>query len=919
MKQALWKTLLFWAALLAGWVGLLWAFQTYVLGPTAPGADGARQSLAFQWQGRDVEVLEPLMLGLVLLVPTLWIVRRYTLSDLPLGQQVASTLIRTLLLIALALGLSRVVFTAFESHITTVFLVDVSASMPDEALVQAERHIQEVYQKKGEGNEVQIITFAESARVVPIPPGAEKIPALLRPAEEQERLGTNVQEAMRLAYGLFPQDHIKRVVVISDGNQTDGDLLGETYNARDYDIKVFARTFDYKPRPEALIKGFQFPEDPKVGAPFTLTAEVYSTVPAKARFTMWQNDFNEGSQERDLQPGLNAIEFKTEVYEPGLRRYKLEMKLEGGEAVDTFAPNNVFQENLDVKGKPRVLYVEGDQARGRYLVQALVKENIDVEQRGPLGLPSELRDYENFDAVVLSDVPAYQLNQTKMKVLDDYVRVKGGGFLMAGGENSFGPGGYQDTPMEQMLPVTFDGEKGKDTPSLALELVIDKSGSMQGQKLELAKEAAKAAVEVLQRSDKVGVIAFDDAPDEVVPLQSAANRLRIVGNIARIKPSGGTNIAPALQTAFLNLDQTSATLKHIILLTDGQAPQANIFTEILPAMEVGKITVSTVAVGREADQGLLQRIAKSGGGRYYFTTDPAAIPRIFTKETNTVTRSQLVEEPFRPKLTKSIQAMRGIDFSTGPVLLGYVSTRAKPGAEVILTSTQGEPILAKWRRGLGKSAVFTSDLKNRWSLYWVQWDKFPKFWSQALRDLMRTNTEKTLPMQLSIDQGTGKIVVDAIDDQDRFMNRLSSSVSIKPPEGEKEAFDLQQIAPGRYESRFPLKSYGSYVVEVAHFNEDGDQIATSRGTVTWPYPDEYLTLAPNEKLIAKTVEIGQGSLNPTAERLFDPEGEKVKYKSDVWPYFLFAALGLFVLDLLLRRLRVYGKTAIPWEQVAGRG
>jgi hypothetical protein len=227
--------------------------------------------------------------------------------------------------------------------------------------------------------------------------------------------------------------------------------------------------------------------------------------------------------------------------------------------------------------------------------------------------------------------------------------------------------------------------------------------------------------------------------------------------------------------------------------------------------------------------------------------------------------------------------------------------------------------LAKWRRGLGKSAVFTSDLKNRWSLYWVQWDKFPKFWSQALRDLMRTNTEKTLPMQLSIDQGAGKIVVDAIDDQDRFMNRLTSSVSIKPPEGEKEAFDLQQVAPGRYESRFPLKSYGSYVVEVAHFNEDGDQIATSRGTVTWPYPDEYLTLAPNEKLIAKTVEIGQGSLNPTAERLFDPEGEKVKYKSDVWPYFLFAALGLFVLDLLLRRLRVYGKTAIPWEQVAGRG
>jgi Ca-activated chloride channel family protein len=923
MNKRRWKNLAFWVALAAAWAALGWVFYHFVWQATAPGADGLRQPLRFVYEGRDVEVLEPLMLGLILLSPILWAVRRYSLSDLPRVQQHLSALLRALLIAALALALSRVVFTSFESHITTVFLVDTSASMPDEALAGAQAYIQEVYDQRGVENDVQIITFAERARVLPISPGAQAIPPIRRPDDAQELLGSNLQDAMRLAYGLFPQDHIKRVVLISDGNQTSGDLLGETYNARDYGIKVFAKTFPYEPRPEVLIKGFQFPEEPRVGEPFTLTAEVYATREAKAKFALTQNDLKNGEQEVTLQPGLNNIEFKTEVFESGVRRYALKMTLEGGETVDTFAPNNSYQETIEVKGKPRVLYVEGQPSRGRYLVNALAKENIDVEMISPAAMPSRAQDYENIDAVVLSDVPAHELGglDGKLKALDSYVSQKGGGFIMVGGENSFGPGGYQNTRMEQMLPVTLDGEKNKDTPSLALELVVDKSGSMKGQKMEMAKEAAKATVEVMQRNDKVGVIAFDDGNDEIVPLQSAANRLRIVGAISRIQPSGGTNIAPALQLALTNLLNTRAALKHIILLTDGQAPQGNIFTELIPAMELERITISTVGVSREADQATLRRIATSGGGRFYFTTDPESIPRIFTKETSTVTRSQLIEEPFRPRVARSSQAIRGLDLGgeSAPVLLGYVSTKAKNGAEVILTSPYGEPILARWRRGLGKTAVFTSDVKNRWGAYWVKWDKFPKFWAQVLRDLMRTNTEKTLPMELRVDRERGLIVVDAINDEDRFINGMKSAATIKPPEGEAADLELQQTAPGRYEGRFDLKSYGSYIVQVNHTDADGDKVATSAGTLTWPYPDEYLTLQPNEKLIAKAAEIGRGQLDPTAARLFDPEGESVKYKSELWPWFLFGALGIFVLDILLRRLRLYGKTAIPWEQVAGRG
>lgn len=997
MRKIRWQDVLFWIALFGAWFGLGWAFWTLVAEPTGMAWTGTvEDTLKFQYDGRDVEILAPVGLALALIVPIFWAIRRYTLNDLPLGQQWLSTLVRALVIAALAIGLSRVVFTTFESHVTTVFIVDTSASMPDETLTQAEAFIQETYDKLKEGDELRIVTFARDARVLQVPPGAKKVPAIARPSDEDDLLGSNIQEAMRLAYGLFPQDHIKRIVLITDGNQTGGDLLGETYNARDYGIKVFAKDFPYTPRPETLVKGFIMPEEVKVGVPFNLGVEIFSTKKAEASLTLWQNEYKDGTQSVELEPGLNTVEFKTEVYEPGIRRYKLNMRLKDAELVDTFAPNNNYSETLEVEGRPKVLYIEGQRARARYLEQALRKEQFDVEVASTL--PRRLGNYENIDAVILSDVPAYKgMTHAKYKVLDQYVRRKGGVFIMAGGENSFGPGGYQKTYLEQMMPVSFDGEKNRDTPRMALMLVIDRSGSMKGQKLELAKEAAKATLDILQRNDKVGVIVFDDGYNKVVPMQPATNRIRILGAISKIRPGGGTSIAPSLQEAFIDLATQDAALKHIILLSDGEAPQENIFTEILPSMEAERITVSTVAVGRGADASLLKRIARSGGGRYYFTADPYSIPKIFTKETSTVSRNQFVEEPFRPRLVKPVRAMRGLDFSKGPMLLGYVSTKAKPRAEQILNSNHGEPILARWRRGLGSTIAFTSDVKNRWGYAWLRWDKYPKFWAQLIRDSMYTDTTTVFPMDLTIEQGKGRIVVDAVGKDDRYINHVLSRVTITPPEAipvpepdedgedtaegdkkdgedakkdgdkkdgdkkgdaegaegdEKEAEGegdapadpladveedkpipgevritekgkmeviLQQTAPGRYEATFDLTSYGSYMVTATHFNNEDTKLAVSRATLTWPYPDEYLTLTPNEKLITKSVEIGQGARNPSIERLYDPEGESVKKKEELWPYFLFGALALFILDLLLRRLRFYGKTAIPWDRVAGRG
>jgi uncharacterized membrane protein len=660
-----------------------------------------------------------------------------------------------------------------------------------------------------------------------------------------------------------------------------------------------------------LVRGLDFPNEIKVGEPFNFVARVFTTHEVEVDLQVWQNDFKDGNKSLKLEKGMNEIPFETAVYEPGFKVFKLEMKVNGA---DHFQANNSFVHSMNVSGKPRILYVEGEMRSRYYLERALKQENFDIETRGPRGIPTSIEELAGFDLVLISDVAAMFMSESQMRLLDQYTREIGGGLIMVGGENSFGPGGYYDTYIERVLPIDFDSEKRRNTPSLALMLVIDKSGSMKGERIELAKDAAKATVEILQKDDKVGVAAFDDGVQPLVRMQSASNRVRILSDISRLRASGGTNIASALAYAFEELAITQARLKHIILLTDGNSESGNIFSEVIPALRIENITVSTVAVGAESDTTLLRRIAEGGNGRYYYTNDPYNVPRIFTKETSTVSRSSMVEEPFRPKVTKRAQVLKGIPWESAPYLLGYVSTKAKPEAEVLMVSDYDEPILARWRNGLGKVVVFTSDLKNRWAVEWVRWPGYSKFWAQLIRDTMRADDTDTLAMTTTVEQDAARIVVDAIGDDDRFINDLTSTVAITGPDGKTENVQLQQTAAGRYEATVPLDAYGSYALKANH-DKGGDTLAVSLGTISYPYPREVMFTDANTALLRRAADVGNGKTNPEATELYDPMGEEVKYRRELWPYFVLLALALLVLDLGLRRIRLSGETDISWDKV----
>ena len=870
---------------------------------------GDRTSLTLE-VGRPVELLAPEWLHLIALVPFFFLIRVTSLTDLSIAQQVLQSVLRSLVIAAIALALARPSWITRDDRIATVLVVDVSDSVSDPQLEAARRYVEAMAAARGEGD-LQVVTFAEKPRVVRSESGTF---AITRHAKAGA--GTDIQAAMQLAYGLYPDGHLPRLVIVSDGNQTAGDVLTEAYRAKQLGVRVSWRTFDQGKAQEIRVAGLALPDEIKVGQPFELTAEIWSTHEDTVTVNLSQDEFPnalEPVKTVTLREGVNRIKMKSEAKRAGATTYRLRLSRFGK---DTEAGNNTAVMTAPVKGRPSVLYVEGgvlgEPGSAGYLERALEHENIDVEVRGPRSLPSSAKELEKYDLVVVSDVPAHFMGAGQMAALDAYVQQVGGGLIMAGGEDSFGSGGYQGTRIEQMMPVRFDSEKLREQPDIALAVVIDRSGSMQGAKLEAAKESARVTTEVLSPNDVITVIAFDSEAQVYVRPQRAANRMRISAEISRLQSGGGTNIYPGLREAFETLQGINAKVKHVIVLSDGEAPYDGI-VDLVQDMRAARITVSCVGVSG-ADRNLLSLISDNGDGRLYMVEDIGALPRIFMKETTEAQKSQLVEDLVRVRVAKRVEMIEGTGVENAPPLHGYVTTKPKPTAEVVLISDLGEPILARWRHGAGTSVAWTSDVKNRWSVDWIRWSGYPKFWAQLVRTSMRRKVYDSYDLSARVDDGRAVVEVDAIDTADRFVNDLDTTLEVIDPADNKvlQTVAMDQTAAGRYGAGFRIQRYGSFLLKATH-KRDGKVVAESMGAVSLSYPLEYLRTTPDPTPLAHAALVTGGSDQAEPAAVWDSRGESIPYTRDLWPWVLLAAIGLLVLDTYAKRVRLFGYRTVKFE------
>lgn len=900
-----------WAGAASALAALLaWGLSRYVgLAPVA--------APSFVARGVTWTLREPRALVALFVLPALVATLGRSLADLAPAQRVLSTLARAALVVLLTLALARLSTTRVSERTSLVALVDVSDSMSDEALAEAKRSLDALFAAKGSEDVVRLVTFARRPRVVPLFEGAREVPALERHASTDRRDGssaTDVSAAMDLALGLSPPGYLRRIWLFSDGVETEGDALAAATRARDLGVRVHVVAPTSPPPFEVAVRDLALPAKIDVGAPFEVRADVSATRATRVEARLFQGEtLNglDGVRALDLVAGRNELVFHSVVRVPGSVTYRLEL---APSEPDRFRENDRWSETVDVPGKPQVLYVDGEPARGAPLASALERQGFDVDLRSPLSSPTTLAELERFDFFVLSDVAAEQVSIETQTAIERWLRERGGGLLFAGGPNGYGPGGWQHAPLERVLPVRMDAERRKDVPSVALALVLDRSGSMTGMPLEMAKQAARATVDALSSDDLVEVVAFDSQPVRYVKMQPARNRSRIEGEIARIQAGGGTEIFPALDAAYQDMSVTEARRKHVILLTDGRAPTAGI-RDLVQAMAADSITITTVGLGNEVDDQLLSTIKELGGGRYHKVPDPNSLPKIFVRETEMVAKSATTLDYFPMRVVEPASFLRGIDVAGAPMLAGYTATamRPSPAQEILENPDHGDPLLARWHVGLGWSLAWTSDVKTRWAVGLSRWPAWPQFWGQLVHEHMRQKRQHELDMTVEVVGGEVRATVDAFTQDERFDDGLVSTLTLVGPAPETDArtMPMPQVAPGRYEARFALERFGSFTLHADHARVAADGrtaiVASSYGHVSVPYPPEYAAFAPDRAKLARIASAAAGAVAPEPRRAFAAYGEKISWDEDLWPRLVALALGALVVDVLVRRVRLFDR------------
>jgi len=837
------------------------------------------------------EMTRPVWLAAILLVPLVVYGSRRSLTGFSRTRQAASLACRVLVVVAVVLGLCEICVRRHTAEKFVLVAVDQSESIADESREAADAFVDAVIQAAGRGR-VAVVPFARSA-----------LTAEERDSEADSQWNseaTNLGAAIELAAVLARGGYVPQVVLLSDGLETEGNALRA---ARASGVPISTVPLKCRAEPEVYVSAVGTPPDAPQGEPFYVDVVLHSSHDDEGTVELFRQDQLVEEKRTSVVAGESRVRFVQSI--AGERLVRFTARIEGFR--DTFPQNNSASAIVFTTARPRVLLVESELRLAGHLAAALGGEGIDVEVRRPDGIPESLADLQDYELVVLSNVPAASLSQSQMERMRAYVGDFGGGLVAVGGDQAFTPGGYRDTPLEEILPVWCEFEKTDERPGLAMVLVLDRSGSMEeGGAIELAKEATRRAVGLLEPRDQVGVIAFQDFAEWISAIHPCSDKEHVLERIDTITAGGGTSMYPAVERAYLALREATAELKHVIVLTDGVSHPGD-FDGLVGRMAESGITVSTVAVGQETVRPLLEDMARIGQGHSYYCDTAEAVPEIFALETKSASKMGIHERPFRARVEGSLEALGGLDLGAAPSLLGYVETKPKPASQTVMTSERGHPLLIWWRYGRGTTVAFTSDVRSRWAELWLRWPGFNRFWAQLVRHAIRKDQAEDFVLRVDHGDGPGRVTLEAVDTEGRYVNQAEVTATLIDPDAltgpgrTGRPLAVEQVAPGRYAADFPKPRPGTYFLELSVEHRGRLVYARRRGLVVG-YPDEYRTRPADHELLQAIADATGGSYDTSPAEVVAPSPTTVPRTTLLWPCFLASAAVIFVIDVAARRL-----------------
>jgi Mg-chelatase subunit ChlD len=818
--------------------------------------------------------------------------------------------LRLIIILCLIFSIAGLEIVQSVNNLAVVFLMDVSDSMSQQSIEQEVVFVREALKSMSADDKAAIILFGADALVERTMSALNELPAITSvPITNQ----TDLAEAIQLGLALYPSGYAKRMVILSDGAETTGDALNTARFASASDVQIVVMPFLNPINGEALVTKVDAPAHLRNGEQFDVNVSIQASQSMRATVRVLTKNKILYEATHELHKGLQTLSLPLTAQEPGFVSYQVQITPEQ----DTYYQNNRLDTFSQVEGPPQVIMVappkgellpDGKPRPDEYslLLKSITSVGFDVSVVTPDLMPSDLPTLAQYNSIVLVDVPASALDDIQMKTLQSYVHDIGGGLVAIGGTTSFGVGGYYGTPLEDTLPVKMEIKDEQRRPSLSIVFIIDRSGSMGETsggvaKLELAKEAVARSIELLFPSDRVGVVTFDDTASWALPMTELQNRDEIANIIGGIQIGGGTDIYAGLLAMSAVLPNDSSKVKHVILLTDGGADITGIPQLVEKLYKENGITLSTVGIGNGAAP-FLKDLAVLGGGRYHFTDNASNIATIFTEETTLASRAYIVEESFFPTLTNASPILTGI--TKVPRLHGYIASSAKDLAQVILESDKGDPILAVWQYGLGKSIAFTSDATGHWARDWARSEIFQTFWAQAVRSTINDSMNSMLQMTVEPMGEKSNIILDARNRAGDFLNEYQIEARIVAPNGEAQTVTFSQVAPGRYESEFVPTEQGIYLI---HFSGKSLEVGGDSFTETtgWAlsYSPEYKRIEPNLDLLIRLSAFTNGQLATLFPAdIFTHNLKASSASHPLAPLLLLIATLLLPFDIAIRRL-----------------
>jgi Ca-activated chloride channel family protein len=792
-------------------------------------------------------------------------------------------------------------------RLTVLVVVDRSRSMDlvpgAEQRVNAELRVAELGMR--DEDRIGTIVFGSEAATEDPPRPKSDLPPPQR--IELGRDSTDIEAALRRALAELPSDTAARIVLISDGVQTRGDALAAAAAAVAADVPIDVVALDQKTFADVRVVSVRAPTRADASEPIDLRVVTQSTKETDVELRVKRDGEVIHTGKVHIASGEDVLRLREIADVPGLHRYDVEVTALDP-AADGSAEDNSGATFVRVRGPALALVLEGDDGKGAPMAAALETSGFRVDVRSTSGVPADIGGFAGYDLVVFSDIRAADVSTGQVASLASYVRDLGGGVVLMGGDRSMGPGGYARTPIEEIAPVSFDLKEERRRASLAEVIIIDYSGSMGmmvgGQtKLALANEAAARSASLLGPGDRLGVAHVDTVVAWSVPMGPVTDAAAIAAKIRAVGVGGGgiyTDLS--LREGYAALDREHVNLKHLILFADGDDAEqlAGCRALVSGALSRG-ITTSVISLGRGHDSPELEVLSKLGSGRFYLIDDATKLPSVFTQETILAARSSIKEQPFKISMGDPSPATRGIEWSAAPELKGYVVTVPKPRATVALGALDGDPLVATWSVGIGRSAAFTSDYKDRWGSGWLKWGGAAKLFGQLGRDTARKGDDPRVRLESEAAGGILAIRADVLGDDGRAQTFRRLVVHVAGPDGFARDVALEAVGAGRYAAQVPLTRPGTYVA-TAKDELSGEAVGTT-GAVLGA-GEELRPTGTDRVLLGRIAAMTGGKVRDTLAGIYDDRAaRRFAYTPIGAPLALVAAIAM-ILAVAARRLGV---------------